>query len=261
MYQPRTYRTLMERGERPFFRVMVQETDLYVHARKPLESVTRDLVLQYRAQLETYLRSHPEFGRSLRPVSVRGPAPSIVREMAEAGSLAGVGPMAAVAGAVAEQVGGNLLKNHTPEVIVENGGDVFLKADTPSVIAVFAGRSPLSMKIGLRVDSNRYPMAVCTSSGSLGHSLSLGKGDAVCVVSRSCALADAAATALGNRLQSRSDIPEAIDFAKDIAGVIGCVLVMEDKVGMWGDIEVVPIRGKAPFSSPAGRNPKRTIRI
>ena len=104
MYQPRTYRTLMERGERPFFRVMVQETDLYVHARKPLESVTRDLVLQYRAQLETYLRSHPEFGRSLRPVSVRGPAPSIVREMAEAGSLAGVGPMAAVAGTIASSL-------------------------------------------------------------------------------------------------------------------------------------------------------------
>ncbi len=259
MFQPRTYRTLMERGERPFFRVMVRETDLYVHARKPLESVTRDLVLKYRAQLETYLQGHPEFGCSLRPVSVRGPAPSIVREMAEAGGLAGVGPMAAVAGAVAEQVGEGLLKDHTPEVIVENGGDVFLKTDTPSVIAVFAGRSPLSMKIGLRIDSRPHPMAVCTSSGSLGHSLSLGKGDAVCVVSRSCALADAAATALGNRLQSRSDISGTIDFAKDIAGVIGCVLIMEDQVGMWGDIEIGPVRGQAP-SFPAGRISKKKSR-
>ena len=259
MHEPRIYRTLMEQGERGFFRVLVRETDLYVHARKPLLSVTRDLVLKHRVRLEAYLQSHPEFARSLRPVPVQGPAPSIVREMAEAGFLAGVGPMAAVAGAVAEQVGGDLLKDHTPEVIVENVGDVFLKTDSPSVIAVFAGRSPLSMKIGLRVDSRPHPMAVCTSSGSLGHSLSLGKGDAVCVVSRSCALADAAATALGNRLQSRSDIPGAIDFAKDIAGVIGCVLIMEDKIGMWGDIEIVPIRGSEP-SSPAGRNRKRKNR-
>ncbi len=242
MYQPRIYRTAMDRGERAFFRVSVKETDLYVHARKPLESVTRNLVLKFRRHLENYIQMYPEFGSALSPVPMEGPAPGIIRNMAEAARPAGVGPMAAVAGAMAEEVGRDLLKNHTPEVIVENGGDVFLKTDTPAVIAVFAGSSPLSMKMGLRIDSGDHAMAACTSSGSLGHSLSLGKGDAACVVSRSCALADAAATALGNRLQSKSDIPGAIEFAKGIAGVIGCVLIMEEKVGMWGNIEIVPIR-------------------
>ena len=105
--------------------------------------------------------------------------------------------------------------------------------------------------MGIRVDAGGHPMAVCTSSGSLGHSLSLGKGDAACVVSRSCTLADAAATALGNRLQSKSDIPGAIEFAQGIAGVLGCVLIMEEKVGMWGNIEIVPIRRTGALSGAA----------
>lgn len=244
MPEPRTYRSVMDRGERSFFRVTVKETDLYVHAREPLTTVTRNLVLRYREQLEAYIRSDPGFGSSLSPVPLRGPAPAIVRDMADAGAKAGVGPMAAVAGALAEYVGRDLLEDHSPEVIVENGGDVFLKTDSPTTVAIFAGRSPLSMKIGLKIDSGACPMAVCTSSGSLGHSLSLGKGDAVCVVSESCPLADAAATALGNRLRSKSDIPLAIEFGKGVPGMAGFVLIMEDKVGMWGDIEIVPIRGK-----------------
>jgi len=243
MDQPRIYRSLARRKNMVSFRVAVKETDLFVHASKPLETVTRELILQQRGYIESYIEQHPDFLTTLHPFSVDGPSPKIVRDMAVAGRKAGVGPMAAVAGAIAEHVGSALLA-HTDETIVENGGDVFLKLNGPFTVGIFAGESPLSLRVGLHIEGRGRPMAVCTSSGTIGHSLSLGKADAVCVVSGSCALADAAATAVGNRLKAASDIPAAIEFGKKIPDVDGLVVIMGDRIGMWGDLEVVPLREK-----------------
>ena len=85
------------------------------------------------------------------------------------------------------------------------------------------------------------PRAVCTSSGTIGHSLSLGVADAVCVVSESCPLADAAATAIGNRVEGAGDIQGAIDWGRGISGVDGIVVVIGDKMGAWGGVELVRI--------------------
>jgi uncharacterized protein len=154
-----------------------------------------------------------------------------------------VGPMAAVAGAVAEQVGRGLLAL-SDEVIVENGGDIFLQTADPATVAIFAGDSPLSLRIGIRTGGGNDPIAVCTSSGTVGHSLSFGHADAVCVTSRSAALADAAATAVGNRVGCRRDIPAGIELARRIAGVLGVVIVVGDKMGVWGAGEVVVLDRK-----------------
>lgn len=239
-YQKRTYRRLVHRDNLVSFRVTVKETDILVHATGPLEDITKELVLKYRGYIEAYIDQKPEFVTTLRPWHISGPAPLIVKDMAAAGEKVGVGPMAAVAGAIAEHVGLELLP-HTREVIVENGGDVFLKVDGPVTIGIFAGSSPLSLRIGLRIDSESKPLAVCTSSGTVGHSLSLGKADAVCVLSDSGALADAAATSIGNRVQSKTDIQEALDFGKRVEGVTGIVVIIGDAVGLWGDLEIVPL--------------------
>jgi hypothetical protein len=127
---------------------------------------------------------------------------------------------------------------------VENGGDIFIRADTPLTIAVFAGRSPLSMKVGLRIDAARSPVAVCTSSGTIGHSLSFGSADAVCVVSSSCALADASATAIGNTVRAASDIQKAVAFGQKIPGIDGMLIIKDDKLGAWGNLELVPVNRK-----------------
>jgi hypothetical protein len=148
--------------------------------------------------------------------------------------------MAAVAGAIAEHVGLDLLF-HTDEVIVENGGDIFLKTHSPVTVGVFAGDSPLSLRIGLRINPKENPLSVCTSSGTVGHSLSFGKADAVCVISRSCSLADAAATSIGNKVESKAHIQRAIDFGKQIEGVMGIVVIVGDAVGAWGEVEMVPL--------------------
>jgi ApbE superfamily uncharacterized protein (UPF0280 family) len=225
------------------FRQVVKETDLFIHAEKPLEDITRESILKHRGYIEAYIKEHPEFATTLIPWHIIGPSPKIVREMAEAGEKAQVGPMAAVAGALAERVGRDLL-SFSREIIVENGGDVFLKTDTAVTVGVFAGRSPLSMRIGLNMESSGRPVSVCTSSGTVGHSLSLGYADAVCVVSESCPLADAAATSIGNRVINKNDIPAAIDYGKTIEGVTGIVVIRDEEMGIWGNIEIIPLKGK-----------------
>jgi uncharacterized protein len=239
--QKRFYRNLISKANLVSFRVTVKETDLFVQASAPLEDITRELVLEKRGYIENYIKRHPEFARTLAPWHVTALEPVIIGDMAIAGEKAGVGPMAAVAGAIAEHVGIDLLK-YSDEVVVENGGDVFLKLDDPITIGIFAGRSPLSLRMGLRIESLGKPISICTSSGTVGHSLSLGKADAVCVVSDSCSLADAAATSIGNRAKSKAHIQQAVDFGKSIEGVTGIVVIIEDEVGIWGDLNVVPLK-------------------
>lgn len=238
MVEPRTYRNRVKSGHLTAFEVTVKETDLHVQARCDLSALTRDLVLEQRGYVEAYIQQHPEFLETLNPWPLTGPAPNIVNDMVAAGHAAGVGPMAAVAGAVAEHVGRGLLA-YTDEVIIENGGDIFLQTGEAVTVGLFAGSSPLSLRIGLRTGGRNDPVAVCTSSGTVGHSLSFGRADAVCVLSRSAALADAAATAIGNRLHSEQDIPAGIEFAQRIGGVLGVVIVVAEKMGAWGAVEVV----------------------
>lgn len=243
MHQKRTYRNLTQKENLVSFRAAVKETDLFVHATRPFEKITRDFILRHRGYIEAYIEKHQNFVTTLNPWRINGPAPVIVKNMAKAGEKAGVGPMAAVAGAIAEHVGHGLL-SYSDEVIVENGGDVFIKADSPVTVAIYAGGSPLSMQIGLRVDSARKALSVCTSSGTVGHSFSLGMADAVSVVSESCSLADAAATSICNQIRSKADIQKAVDFGKSIKGVAGLIVIMGDEIGMWGKLEIVPIHGK-----------------
>ena len=244
MLEERTYRNQVHNDRmRASFRVVVKETDLFIRAEKDLTDIAREAVLRHRGYLENYIRQHAGFAETLAPWDVRGPSPGIVREMASAGQQAGVGPMAAVAGAIAECVGQDLL-DHTDEVIVENGGDLFIKSREPVIVGIFANQSPLSLRIGLRVDASEQPMAVCTSSGTVGHSLSMGKADAVCILSASCALADAAATSVGNHVQTAGDIHKAIEIGKKIKGVEGIIVIIKDKIGIWGNLEIVPLQEK-----------------
>lgn len=243
MYQKRSYRNTAYINTLLAFKVAVKETDLLIHSAKNLKKIARELILQYRGYIESYIKKHPEFEKTLQPWKIKEPVPNIISEMTKAGEKAGVGPMASVAGAIAEHVGIGLLE-HTNEVIVENGGDLFIKTNSPVTVGIFAGKSPLSMHIGLHVDPGGKKVAVCTSSGSVGHSLSLGKADAVCVVSKACSLADAAATSIGNHVIKKTDIQKAINFGKTIEGVKGIAVIIDDKMGMWGDMKIVALKGK-----------------
>lgn len=158
--------------------------------------------------------------------------------MLEAGRLTGVGPMAGVAGAIAEAVGRDL-QVFSPEVIIENGGDLFVASQEPLVIGVYAGGSPLSRRLGITLPPCPEGLGLCTSSGTVGHSLSFGRADAVTVLSPSAVLADAAATAVGNRVRTRQDLGAALAWAEGIPQVEGVLIIVDDKLGLWGSLELV----------------------
>jgi len=237
VYQPRTYRHWVKDKDLVSFNVVVKETDLYIRATTNLKRKALRLVVKYRDALERYIERHPSFLTSLEPIAVGDDAPHIVTEMAEAATKAGVGPMASVAGAIAEFVGSQLLA-FSPEIIIENGGDIYLRSLKKRLIGIYAGKSPLTGKLGLEIDRQDTPMGICTSSGTVGHSLSFGKADAVVVLSQSATLADAAATAIGNLIIQPSDIPGGIEFAQSIDGLKGVVIIKDDKVGLWGEVKI-----------------------
>jgi hypothetical protein len=240
MYEQRKYRDYIKPAGLASFGVTVRETDLWIFADRVLEIEARNHVFKIRGYIESYIQAHPVFLNTLAPWIINGPAPEIVRQMADAGVRAGVGPMAAVAGAVAESIGRELLRV-SGEIIVENGGDIFMQLNRPLTFAIFAGKSPLSMRFGIRMDSPGAPVALCTSSATIGHSFSAGKADAVCVVSHSGAIADAAATAVCNHVSSEKEIQAAIEFGRHISGVDGMVIIAGEKAGFWGNAHIVPL--------------------
>jgi len=241
-YIKRDYRRAVGAADFSTFQVKVRETDLLIMAPADVHGPAYDLVRQYRNQLENYINHNPSFQSSLRPLCFDRLAPPIVKDMLKASAAAGVGPMAAVAGAVAEYVGSGLLAEAgIDEVVVENGGDIFLHRREDCRIAIFAGPSPLSNKVGVKVKAAAMPMGVCTSSASVGHSLSFGTADAVTVLAAGTALADAAATRLCNEVGRDSPLSQALDAAQEISGIRGVVIIRGEDIGAWGEIELVDL--------------------
>ncbi len=240
MYEERTYRNLVKTDDLLKFEVMVKETDLLVRAKKDLSRETREAVLTYRHQIEAYIAAHPEFARSLVPLDEDPYAPRIVQEMIQSSRCASVGPMAAVAGAVAEFVSKDLLEL-SEEVIVENGGDIYMATSRERTIGIYAGESPLSLKVGILVQAEDSPLGICTSSGTVGPSLSFGAADAICILSKSAALADASATAVGNKVKTKKDIEAGLETGKNIEGILGTLIIIGDRMGVWGNIRLIQL--------------------
>ena len=201
-------------------------------------SLTQKIVKKYRGEIEDYIKLHPQFKASLEPLDLGSPAPDIIKDMIRASKLAGVGPMASVAGAVAEFVGKELL-SYSRQIIIENGGDIFVKSVVERTVAIFAGNSALTNKLFIRIKPQDTPLGICTSSGTVGHSLSFGKADACVIISKSTSLADAVATAVCNRVKKIEDIRSSLEFAMSIIGVRGVLIIYKKDFGVSGDIELV----------------------
>ena len=222
------------------FNVKLHTSDLFIRADKNLHEQALSILTNARRELEDYIHERDEFIHSLNPIVPDGSEPEIAHEMITASSTAGVGPMAAVAGAIAERVGTGLL-NFTDEVIVENGGDIWMKLTNPALIGIYAKNIYFKQNLGIRIDPHKTPCAVCTSTPKLGHSISLGKADSVTIIAKTGALADASATAVCNLVQSRGDIENALNFAMSINGVSACVIILNEILAVQGDIELCPV--------------------
>ena len=189
LYTERTYREKAIPQGLTSFRVAVDETDLWIAADRDLTEKALDSIRAHRAVIESYIALHQRFATTLRVWEQPVKPGTIVADMTAAAGAAGIGPMAAVAGSIAEAVARDLI-GHTTRVMVENGGDLYMIGGPVGSVGLWAGPSPLSGKIALNVDTSDG-IAVCTSSGTVGPSLSMGRADAATVISPSGALADA----------------------------------------------------------------------
>ncbi len=247
-YDIRSYRNINHKGDLSSFQITVKETDLFVLVdsgsfKTNLAQIVESTLWHHRQELEGFIAGEKDFKTSLVPYLISSKAPAIALLMTRAANAAGVGPMASVAGAFAEVVGRELMP-HVDEVIVENGGDLFLKVNKKRKVSVFCGNhSPFNGRLALEIKPGDTPMGICTSSGVIGPSFSLGSADAVVVVSPSVPLADAAATALANQVKEEEDVERTVEKARKIPGVKGVLIIKGDKMGVWGKIKIVSPEG------------------
>lgn len=223
------------------FQVVVGETDLWVAAGGDLSREIAVVVAGLRGEIQAYTALFPDFRTSLVPISVLPESPEIVRRMAAGARLAGVGPFAAVAGTIA-QMAAEYFKARSPEMLVENGGDIYIQGSRERIVGLLSDVNSDTV-LGLRLAGSALPMSVCSSSASIGHSLSFGQGELATVLAPDGAFADAAATALCNMLQTPEDVPLAVDQAKAWArhGLKGVFVQCGQRLGMWGDFELVSL--------------------
>jgi ApbE superfamily uncharacterized protein (UPF0280 family) len=219
--------------------VTVAESDLFIVSDSDVEEKAMAALVEVRREIERYISFKPFFAKSLEPVEVGNTAAPIIRDMAKAAQLFHVGPMAAVAGAVAHHVG-KALDSCCSHLIIENGGDIYIKSKSPISIEVYAGPdSPFTGKLRFQVDSKGKSLGVCTSSASVGHSLSLGKADAVVAIADRADVADAAATHIANQVKIKSDISTVLNRERKRGYLKGIIIVIEDRMGAWGDLTLL----------------------
>lgn len=193
-------------------------------------------IVEQRAVLDAYVRAHAEFLSSLAPVELRAGAPEVAQRMARAASLVGVGPMAAVAGAMAQLAAEAALQAGADEAIVDNGGDMYLRITAPVVVGLHAGSSRLGDRLAFSLSPDETPIAICSSSGTMGRSMSLGQCDLATVVASDAALADAAATLAANLVTTAADVDAALEHIVGIEGIQGILIVKDDRVGLAGHL-------------------------
>jgi uncharacterized protein len=196
-------------------------------------------IRQHRKQLDDFIELDSTFRTSLVPLPYNNIAPEIAREMYISSQNSDTGPMASVAGAFADMLGKEIIKQFDPkELVIENGGDIYILAKKDMKTAVFAGNSPLSEKIGILIPHEMTPLGICTSSATVGPSLSLGVSDATMIVCKNTALADGYATKFGNMVQSENDIQTVLEKIKKIPEIISAIVVCGDKFGIAGKLKL-----------------------
>ncbi|MBL7215521.1 MAG: UPF0280 family protein [Phycisphaerae bacterium] len=199
------------------------------------DTVTQE-ILRQRQILEDYIQKQPEFKHTLKPIELRPNAPEVARRMAHAASLVGVGPMAAVAGVMAQLTAEAGLKAGAEEAIVENGGDIYLRTVEPVVIGLFSGNSEKVNQLAFELQPDSTPISICSSSGKMGLSMSLGQCDLATVVAKDAALADAAATQAANLVRKINDVETALNQIAAIKGIDGVMIVKDGHIGLAGKL-------------------------
>ncbi len=247
--------------------IIVEETDLFITLTKDIDKTeiikfcTKE-IQEIRSIIKFWIKLYPEIQHSLEPIQCPTDAPLCIAEMCKASSFAHVGPFACIAGMIAQFIAAKIHfylqeKQLCSDVIVENGGDIYLYSSKERIVGILANPKE-ECTLGLRFAKEQFPLAVCSSSAAIGHSLSFGQGDLSVVIAKNASLADALATSYGNVLKSAKEISTVLTQAqkdsriaiqdnpfagaKEKHGVLGVFLQIDEKIGAWGSIELAAIR-------------------
>ncbi len=246
-YLPRTYRETMRQGRFNSFVVSYKQTDLWIglnpiETSDELKTFALNELKKLWDNLENCICRYPIIQKSLSPIEIPENVSPEMEIMIKAGNRAGIGPMSAVAGFTSEYIGRKIEKKYKPtEIIVENGGDIYLNAKEPITLSIYAGDSPLSEKIGVKIPVTGKSCGICTSSGKVGPSLSSGNADAVMIACENAALADAFATAYGNKVKTASDIETVLAETEKFTEILSAIVICDDKIGIRGKFEVIAL--------------------
>lgn len=231
------YRRNISVKEKYCYRLKYKYTDLFITSDRNISEELEIPVLSFYGEIEKVILSDPAFEKSLVPVRTRSHYPSIIKKMCHVAKIFRVGPMAAVAGAVCEIIAESIAGS-CRFLMIENGGDVFIKSSIPVNIGLYNSNKYFSDRLDIKIDAERTPCGICSSSGSMGHSLSLGSSDLVTVMSDSTILADAAATAVANSIKEQADIEKAMSRYKKNKEIKGLIIIKGDRIGIWGEIQL-----------------------
>jgi len=233
-YEERFYRLFCKKEFS--FEISYKETDLFISTDKALDKEeVRKIVKNYYEAIASYIKINPSFFASLVPIDIDEQAPPIVKDMVSSSSKAGVGPFSAVAGAISWYVGNNLTKICS-EVIVENGGDLFLKVNEDKKIGLYLGKNFSPSFITIKLKKKDKPFGIASSSSKIGHSLNFGDADLVTIVASDSILADAFATAFSNQIKKERDIHRILREARKLPFLWGIVVAFKKKLFFWGEV-------------------------
>lgn len=243
-YKNRTYREHFKEGRWSSFILKHKEIDVWIGVDKKsyhplMPEFCENRIRNLRSSMEDYLRQDPHYLTALVPYDPKPSAPDILKQMAAAAHKTGIGPMSAVAGAVARHIIQKLKEEfHITEGIIENGGDIYADIREDMDVSVFAGASPLSEKVGLHINAAQAPLGICTSSGTVGPSLSFGKADAVMIVCQDVLLADSYATKFANFVRTPADINRVLEEIGNVDEILSALVIKDDKMGVIGKFEM-----------------------
>jgi len=237
-YSERFYRTDNKSDRWNSFTVRNETTDLYIRCSRDLSSIALKIIDKLRNEIRCHINKQLEFQTSFSPVERLENTTEIISLMYLASERSGAGPFASVAGAIAQITGTELL-NYTDDIIIENGGDIWMYLKEPAVVQILSDNMDFDGKTGILISPEETPCGICTSSGKVGPSFSFGKADSATIIGKCAATADAAATIAGNIVKDENGITKALNCATAIETVTGAVVIINNKMGIQGSVKLV----------------------
>ncbi len=236
MQYARIYRNYNSKKEYKY-NVTIKESDLFIISDKYLKKEAYSILLKYRIQIENFIKTCPEFLKSLTPIEFKNNKPEIINEMLIASKKANVGPFASVAGAISQFVCKDL-KKLCNEVIIENGGDIYIDTQNERLVQIYSNHFD---NIGIKIKKEMQPIAICSSSAKIGHSLSFGKADLVVVIGKNAPICDAFATSICNKIRNENNLQNVLNNVKE-KSIYGIIAISNNKIAIKGKIEFVKIK-------------------